>query len=225
MCKFKLSALTTTILIMGAIQGIICLLAFVVVPATGKWYQQWFPLSWSVTSMNYVSGLVLFFAMLGVLGLVTLIIRMCSAMCSCCCQCCYDPADSAYHRQSHYYYTGYNPYFFCFFPLPDPYYHHHHVHHAGGCGNCACLGCGDCNCSGGSNDNNGAALLIVILVLAVIGVIFAIIITTLLVGRLMKRHAEIAKRYHEAREHRVKDIGHSARPTAYTSDARLKEFV
>jgi hypothetical protein len=33
------------------------------------------------------------------------------------------------------------------------------------------------------------------------------------------------QRYQEAREHRVKDIGHGTRPTAYTSEGHLNEFV
>lgn len=224
MCKFRALVLRDFVLLMALVQGLICLLGFLILPAIdgGHWRYQWFPVGWSLASINYVCGLVVFFAILGVVGLMTLLVRACSAACSCCCQCCYDEDDEAFYRDSHSYYTG-NTFCICFYPIPAPYYHHHHhhyVHHHHG--SCACLGCGSCNCSGGSSgsggggNNGGAILLIVILVLAAIGVIFALIISVLLLTRLYHRHAKIAQRYHEARQRRVRDIG-NGKPSGSTS--------
>lgn len=230
MCKFKCLVFRDLFLLMALVQGIICLLGFAILPAIdgGGWRLQWFPRGYPIASINYVSGLVIFFAILGVVGLLTLLVRACSAACSCCCQCCYDEDDGAYYRDhSHTYYSG-PQFFFCFYPIPSPYYgghhHHHHVHqhHGGGCTSCACLGCGSCNnCHGGGGGNNndaGAALLIVILVLAVIGVIFALIISVLLLTRLYHRHAKIAQRYHQARKNRVRDLS-NGRPGGMAAKA------
>jgi hypothetical protein len=224
---------------MAFTQGLICLLGLAILPHidNGLFRNRYFPHTWAQLSIDYVCGVVLFFALFGVVGLLVLMVRACSSACTCCCQCCYDVDDPAYERTNSYTYYGGGDFFFCFYPIPS-YHHHHHHHggmHSGGC-SCACLGCGDCNCSGGgggggNNDGAAVAVVVIIVILAVIGVIFALIISVLLLTRLYHRHAQITRRYQEAREHRVRDIGGSgvngvakSMPTT-TTDGDLDQFV
>ncbi len=184
MCKFRALLMRDLLLLMAAVQGAICLLGLAILPALDTRLSRnlLFPSGWAQSAVDYVCGVVLFFAMLGIVGLLVLLVRACSAACGCCCQCCYDPDDAAYERSGgRAYYSG-PEFFFCFYPVPSPYYYgHHHVQHHvahGGAHNCACLGCGSCNCSGSSGGGNGsndcgALILVVIIVLAVIGVVFA----------------------------------------------------
>lgn len=232
MARFKAVVVRDMLLFMALVQGLIFLFGLAILPAadpTGVRFH-WFPAGWAPLSVNYVCGVVLFFAMLGVVGLVTLLVRCCTAACTCCCQCCYDVDDDRYARShSHYYYSNYDssPCFIWWYPIPTPYYQPTPVASHNGCSNCACLGCGSCNCSGGGggNQDDSTAVVVIILVLAVIGVIFSVIVCTLLLSRLYHRHAQIAARYQAAREQRVRDIGGGGPHHSSASSADMDQFV
>lgn len=120
-------------------------------------------------TINGICGLVLFFAELGIIALVVVLIRAFAATCSCCCQGCYQDSDRAQCRQysQHNYPYYQNDIFFWYICMSYPTRPFAPINQSNNhcCGAMGCGGCGGgCDC--GNNSNMDVGILIVILILA-----------------------------------------------------------
>ena len=147
MSKFVASVVFQVLVIAALCNGFVFLIAWVIVPAVDSsgWRNQWFPASWNHWGIDYVSGLIVFFALIGVLGICVMIIRCMASACHGCCQCCYHGTEGyrrSYRYNTYPYYGGgdFFLWFWICYPIPTP--HHMNYHH--GCAN-ACLGCNGCS--------------------------------------------------------------------------------
>lgn len=182
-----------------------------------------------VLAVDYLCGLLLFFFLLGVIGLFA----GCTYLVyKCCCSnntSSYSDSDNASYRYNTYpyhstsYYSSWDSFWFYMFWWNYSFTPYHGPGHVDCCSSVSCSGgdCGDCsncNCSnfnidlGNGNDSGGAVavigviLLIVAIVMIVIGVFVGIALMTFLVAGILKRRVSIIKKRDEVIGYRVMDL-------------------
>jgi len=198
--------------VLTVMQLIICLFGLIVWGIDkNRGRDAFFPGNWSPFSIDYVCGLLAFFFLLGVYGVIV-------GMYYCCCE------------QGHHDVTAYNyPYFWgyyyiWFWPYPSnttccP------CCYVADCHSCfACNGCGDCNVGSGDGNNSlMAILLVVVIVVIVIGAIVGIVFATIIFSKIVHRHMHIVKKLDEANSREVVDVIEHVQPAPTAPP--LKEMV
>ena len=219
-CKFGLGVTRDIVLVLGVSVCLVLLFGFVIIPAIdpARVRDRFLPSGWSETACDVVWGIVAFFALLGLVGLMVMLVRCMASTCTCCCQGCYQDTDAAHNRvftASSYPYYG-SDIWFCYvcYPIPTPMPSLSPLHgaaaHSSSCGAIGCTCCGSCSNRGdlnhGSGDGGVVLLVIVVAVLAVLGVIFACALLAIIGGRYVHRYRQLVKRYDEVRHQRVRDL-------------------
>jgi hypothetical protein len=216
-CKFGLGVTRDVVLSLGLCVGLVALFTLVIVPAVDPLRKRdhFLPTGWSHTSVDIVWGITAFFALVGVIGLVVMVVRCMASTCTCCCQGCYQDGDAAHDRSysaSTYPYYG-NDIWFCYvcYPMPTP------MPVAGAGRHTNCCGAMGCNCCAGCshNDVNSGGGDGAVLVLVVVGVIFACMLLALIGGRYVHRYRKLVQRYEEVRQQRVRDLAARDPNTTY----------
>jgi hypothetical protein len=187
-----------------------------------------FPAGAPVLGVDYLFGLLLFFLLLGILGVTCgfmfLVAKCCGLLSS---------RSGESYTYNTYPYTHYNPFFDPFFTYLC-FWNMFYMSPADRCCLLPCYACADigtcdgCDCTGstaglsgllecsggggGSSDNNpivvilGVIALIILVALIVLGVAIGVVLMTLIVVSTLKRRYSIIRMKDQAAEYRVKDL-------------------
>ncbi len=224
-CKFGLGVTRDILLGLGVAVGLVALFGLVIVPAIDPTRQRdhFLPADWSQAAVDVVWGITAFFALVGVIGLIVMMVRCLASVCTCCCQGCYQDSDAAHDRAyaaSTYPYYG-NDIWFCYvcYPIPTPMPVSGMARQTNCCGAMGCDCCTGCshnvNAGGGNGDGGVVVLVVVVAVLAVLGVVFACILLAMIGGRYVHRYRKLVQRFDEVRNQRVKDLSARDPKTEY----------
>lgn len=210
--KYRALVLRDTVLLLGAIQAIICGIAVIFYYGdSDRSFLSNFPQSWqnNPKTAYYGFGFTLFLALIGFVGTVLWCCNSCKCdtnsfhsdpywNCYFCCYCCSGPRSSGYHGGG----TPYIP------PSSGG------GGGGGGCGNCN--GC-DCNCGGGDckcDGDAGAILLVVALVavvlFALIGVLVGFFFLSIVLQRIFQRHLDVLRKQGLAKAYKVMDLSETS---------------
>lgn len=180
MCQFKWIVARNIFLVTLLSQVLTCFLGFVIIPildAPANSRLHWFSPSWSVVTVNYVSGLFIVFAILGVVVLVKGLLLICAG------------SSSGRRRYSSY---QDNSVHIWFFP-------------SSGGGSSGCNDSG--SSSKQDKPDAAAALLVCFIVaFAIVGLIYACFVFVAWASKVYYEHYKISERYYIARKRRIKDL-------------------